>query len=58
MYFDPLNVNDMADKIMLIYKDEELRNSMIQKGKKRVGEFSWQYTADLLWQCIEKTVRD
>ncbi len=58
MYFDPLNVNDMADKIMLIYKDEELRNSMIQKGKIRVGEFSWQYTADLLWQGIEKTVRD
>ncbi|MFN2438012.1 MAG: glycosyltransferase family 4 protein [Chitinophagaceae bacterium] len=58
LYFDPLNVNDMADKLMLIYKDEDLRNSMIEKGKKRADQFSWEHTAALLWQCIEKTVRD
>jgi len=58
LYFDPLNVNDMADKIMMIYKDEDLRNCMIQKGKKRAQDFSWQSTAALLWQCIEKTVED
>ncbi len=58
LYFDPLNVIDMADKLMLIYKDEDLRNSMIQKGKKRAEEFSWQSTAGLLWKCIEKTVLD
>jgi glycosyltransferase involved in cell wall biosynthesis len=57
LYFDPLSVNDMAEKLMLIYKDEDLRNSLIQKGKQRAGEFSWQRTADLLWQCIKKTVQ-
>jgi glycosyltransferase involved in cell wall biosynthesis len=58
LYFDPLNVTDIADKLMLIYKDEDIRNSMIQKGKKRAKEFSWKCTAHLLWQCIEKTVQD
>ena len=57
LYFDPLSVNDMAEKLMLIYKDEDLRNSLIQKGKQKAGEFSWQRTADLLWQCIKKTVQ-
>ncbi len=57
LYFDPLSVNDMAEKLMLIYKDEDLRNSLIQKGKQRAGEFSWQRTAGLMWQCIEKTVQ-
>ena len=57
LYFDPLSVNDMAEKLMLIYKDEDLRNSLIQKGKQKAGEFSWQRTAGLMWQCIEKTVQ-
>lgn len=29
---------------------------MIQKGKERNGQFSWEKTADLVWQCILKTV--
>jgi glycosyltransferase involved in cell wall biosynthesis len=57
LYFDPLSVKDMADQLMLIYKDEDLRNSLIQKGKQRAGEFNWQRTACLVWQCIEKTVQ-
>ncbi len=57
LYFNPLSVNDMAEKLMLIYKDEDLRNSLIQKGKQKAGEFSWQRTAGLMWQCIEKTVQ-
>jgi glycosyltransferase involved in cell wall biosynthesis len=57
LYFDPLSVNDMSEKLMLIYKDEDLRNNLIQKGKQRAGEFSWQRTAGLLWQCIEKTAQ-
>jgi glycosyltransferase involved in cell wall biosynthesis len=56
LYFDPSSVQDMSEKLMLIYKDEDLRNSLIQKGKQRTAEFSWQRTADILWQCIEKTV--
>lgn len=56
LYFDPTDFNDIADKMMLLYKDEVLRKKMIQKGKERNGQFSWEKTADLVWQCILKTV--
>jgi glycosyltransferase involved in cell wall biosynthesis len=48
--------NDIADKMMRIYKDENLRNELIQKGKDIVQTYSWDKTAELLWQAILKAV--
>lgn len=55
LYADPNNFDDIADKMMLLYKDEKLRNDLIAKGKLQCREYSWEKTADLLWQCILKT---
>jgi glycosyltransferase involved in cell wall biosynthesis len=44
----------MAEKLMLIYKDEELRKSLIQKGKAIAKKYSWKKSAELLWECIIK----
>ena len=41
---------DIADKMMLLYKDENLRKEMIQKGKQVIKEYNWDNTAALLWQ--------
>lgn len=46
----------MADKMMLLYKDEKLRNGLIINGRKVATEYSWDKTAELLWQTIQKTV--
>jgi glycosyltransferase involved in cell wall biosynthesis len=54
LYFDPADHNDMADKLMLIYKDEGLRSKLIEKGKEAASHFSWQRTADLLWESLTK----
>lgn len=56
LYFDPQQPQDIADKMMLIYKDENLRNSLIEKGKIVAANYSWQRTADLLWQCMMQVV--
>lgn len=56
LYFDPYSHEDMAEKLMLIYKDEQLRNNMVQKGFQIAEKFSWQHTADLLWSTVLKTV--
>jgi glycosyltransferase involved in cell wall biosynthesis len=32
LYFDANNYVDIAEKMMLIYKDESLRNRLIEKG--------------------------
>jgi len=56
IYFDPNNHEDIADKMMRIYKDENLRKELIEKGKIVCKNFSWGKTAELLWDCIQKTV--
>lgn len=55
LYFDPADYKDIADKMMLIYKDENLRRKMIEQGKETVSQYSWDRTAELLWQSILKT---
>ena len=52
LYFNPHNYEDIADKLMMIYKDESLRSSLIEKGKMVSDKFSWTQTANLLWQSI------
>lgn len=54
LYFNPHDHHDMADKLMRIYKDENLRRDMIGKGLLRAREFSWEKTASLLWDSILK----
>ena len=56
LYADANNHNDIADKMMRIYKDENLRNELIQKGKHIVQLYSWDKTAELLWQTVLKAV--
>ena len=45
LYFHPQNPEDMADKLILALKDEELRKTLKAKGKKRALDFSWETTA-------------
>jgi hypothetical protein len=40
--------------MMLLYKDESLRNRLVEKGKTVVEKYNWDKTADALWQCIQK----
>jgi len=56
LYADAKNFEDIAGKMMLIYKDEKLRKELIEKGKIIAARYSWQRTAELLWQSILKAV--
>lgn len=44
-YFDPTNVEEMADVISRLLCDQDLRKSLIRKGKERVAQFTWEETA-------------
>ncbi len=52
IYFDPHNIDDMAEKISLLCHPErnegsnELRQQLIEKGQKRYKEFSWKKLAE------------
>jgi glycosyltransferase involved in cell wall biosynthesis len=58
LYADPKSFEDLAEKMMLIYKDENLRNTLIEKGKIVSLRYSWPRTAELLWESIQKAVGD
>ncbi len=52
LYADPNNPDDIANQMKLIYKDENLRNELIANGQVQVQKYSWQQTADALWEVI------
>ena len=56
LYADPANHEDIAEKMMRIYKDEKLRDELISCGNKVVSRYSWDKTAELLWQAILRAV--
>tara|TARA_R110002110_G_scaffold56163_9_gene159874 strand:- start:271 stop:1449 length:1179 start_codon:yes stop_codon:yes gene_type:complete len=45
LFFDPLNVQQLAEKVSDLLNDDGLRETMRQKAIQRAGDFSWQLTA-------------
>jgi glycosyltransferase involved in cell wall biosynthesis len=45
-YCDPLDVQSIATALAEVASDERLRNGLVARGRKRVGEFSWARTAE------------
>ncbi len=43
--FNPNNPEELAEKIQLVLKNENLQRELIKKGYKRVKQFSWEKTA-------------
>jgi glycosyltransferase involved in cell wall biosynthesis len=56
LLIDPFSVDSISDGMSKLYLDKDLRNSLIEKGRKRKLEFSWDKTADALWKSILTTV--
>jgi glycosyltransferase involved in cell wall biosynthesis len=56
LLIDPFNPEDIADAMKKLTFDEELRNTLIEKGRKQRQLFSWENTANNLWKSIEKTL--
>ena len=52
LYFDPDNVDDIAYKLMFIYKQEGERKVMIEKGAVLAARYTWQRTATALWDSV------
>ena len=53
---DPFDVEDIAKAMTDLTLNEKLRHSLIEKGNKRKDDFSWQKTADDLWESMMKCV--
>jgi len=45
-YFDPLDIQDMANAIGKVISSQELRTKLIAAGKKQFKKYSWRRTAE------------
>lgn len=46
VYFNPKNVDDTTEKILQVLENEKLKRGLIEKGEKRVKDFSWKKLAE------------
>ncbi len=54
---DPFSPESIAEALYKIYQYESLRDDLVVRGRRRKDLFSWQNTADRLWESIEKAVK-
>ncbi len=55
-YFDPLNIEDMAESILRVASDSTLRSSMRERGYMQSRKFSWQKTALETFSVYRKAI--
>jgi glycosyltransferase involved in cell wall biosynthesis len=52
---NPFDANEIAEAMLSVFQDEEMRSDLIAKGLKRVTQFSWEQSAIDFWNVIEQT---
>lgn len=55
---DPFSVDSIANGMTQMATDDALRQQLIVRGRTQREKFSWDKTAERLWESIEKTVFD
>ncbi len=53
VYFDPENAQDMADQMLRVLNDQNLRDDLRRRGPERAKEFTWRKTAQATWAVFE-----
>lgn len=52
---DPFSEASIAEG-MTEMLDENVREALIEKGRERVKDFSWDKAAEAIWECLMKTI--
>lgn len=53
IYVDPLNVEDIANAIVRVLTDDDLRQTLIANGYENAARFSWEKTAQSTLEAFE-----
>ncbi|NRA12708.1 MAG: glycosyltransferase family 4 protein [Crocinitomicaceae bacterium] len=57
LYCDPFNVDDISEKLTTIALDENLRLELSKKGLERSKLFSWDKSAESVWEILENHLK-
>ncbi|MCF6185201.1 MAG: glycosyltransferase family 4 protein, partial [Bacteroidales bacterium] len=52
LFVSPFDVDEIKNAMIKISENEELRKSLIGKGRVRKNDFSWDKTAEKLWEIM------
>ena len=53
---DPKSIEQIATAMDKVYNDSDFAASLVEKGKLRRKDFTWERTAENVWKSIEKIV--
>jgi len=53
VYFDPENIQDMADKIISTLNDENLKQRLINQGRENLKKYSWSKAAQEILELFQ-----
>jgi len=56
LFADPKDPKDIAEKILHVMDDNELRNQLIERGKVLVKNYSWEKTAEETFEVYKKVL--
>lgn len=54
LYCDPFDTTDITEKMTQLCNDPVLRTTLSEKGLKRAQLFSWDQSAEQVWEVLEK----
>jgi glycosyltransferase involved in cell wall biosynthesis len=57
LLINPFNPEEISDAMHMIIHNKDLRNKLIDEGFKRAEIFTWDKSAERLWNCIEKVLK-
>ncbi len=57
LYANPFNVEKIAEAMIRLHKEPELRAELIGKGLEENKRFSWELSAKKLWETIEEAYK-
>ncbi|MFC2175807.1 glycosyltransferase family 4 protein [Bacteroidota bacterium] len=55
---DPFSVEAIAEAMIKIVSNDALRTTLVEKGVARAKDFTWERTATLLWNSVEKAIEE
>ena len=53
---DPFDIDQISSAMQQVHDDANLRERLVANGNRRLSEFSWDKTAELMWKSIEKVL--
>ena len=57
LYADPSDAESIKSAMLALYGDPEMRSDLIGKARVQREKFSWEKTAGLLWESVEKCLK-